>query len=79
MAKRAKRERSNLQSKIAIKKQSYPLSRLALVHLPIPNPQDEVNNDSGEQGNGEDSRTESIIDTALSAPTDTLRPPVECH
>jgi hypothetical protein len=54
-------------------------SRLILVHLPVLNPQDEVNNDSGEQGNGEDGRTESVIDTALSAPTDILRAPVECH
>lgn len=54
-------------------------SRTILVHLPIPNAQDEVNNDSGEEGNGEDGRTESIIDTALPTPTDTLRAPVECH
>lgn len=52
---------------------------LILVHLPVLNPQDEVNNDSGEEGNGEDGRTESVIDTALSAPTDTLCAPMECH
>lgn len=80
MAEREKIEFPRSETAIKKKQENNRIQcRIILVHLPIPNAQDEVNNNSSEQGNGEDGRTESIIDTTLPAPTDTLRAPVECH
>ena len=41
------------------------------------NTEDKVDNDSGQQGNSQDSRTETVVETALTSHTNALCSPVE--
>jgi hypothetical protein len=43
------------------------------------NTEDKVDNNSGQQGNGQDSRTEAVVETALTSHTDALCSPVESN
>ena len=49
------------------------------VHLGVLNAQDEVDHDSGQQGNGQNSRAEAVVEAALTTTPDTLGTPVECN
>lgn len=54
-------------------------SSLSLVQLVVTHAEDKVDHDGGQQGNSKDSRSEAVVETALPAPTDTLRTPVKRH
>lgn len=47
------------------------------IGLSIANPQNEVNNNGRQEGQGQNSRSKAVIDSALSTAADTLCAPVE--
>lgn len=51
---------------------------MSSVQLVVLHTQDEVDNDSSQQGNGQNSRAKSVVESALTATANTLRSPVKC-